>query len=80
MNGDRSQSTRAVKDNGSHNNHDWFCWIVAREAKAPLMAEYPEDVDEVEEALLERPADRLSVIQSEQRVLLMSVRPRQPRS
>jgi hypothetical protein len=34
---------------------------VAREAKAPLMAEYPDDAEEVEDA---RPAEMLSVTQS----------------
>jgi hypothetical protein len=58
----------------------WFCWIVARDAKAPLIAEYPEEVEEVEDTLLERPAERLRVMQSEQRVLVRFVRPRQPRS
>jgi len=69
--------TRCLHD--SHHEF-WFCWIVARDAKAPLIAEYPEDVEDVEDALLERPAERLRVTQSGQRVLVWFVRPRQPRS
>jgi len=72
---------RAVS-NGYDSCHDPWDWIDASEANAPLIAEYPEaeDVEDDEEALLERPAERLRVMQSVHRALFWFARPRQPRS